>query len=313
MKNKKVYIIVSILILLLVISVAVYSYKIKSKSEIKDTTINEKENIDIIDNINNEDMKTIENCRYKAFSPKFENINGYDYTQDMEYKDKIYHKVITTFDEYVQYKNRWSDILNMAEDDFENSFMVITAIENTSMLGLTISNIYTNENTLFIELDSYKDNEEYDENETCISIIIPKNMKRENIEVKDIRTKQETAKYDYGWKNESTEGLSMISKDEAIEIAKKYAKELSTSNSLAGKWLANYTKVFEVSLTEVNPNNYWYITEGIIERNLVIADFKRVAYEVILLNKDDEVEVERAFFYVDAYTGQVIAGKEMSD
>lgn len=77
--------------------------------------------------------------------------------------------------------------------------------------------------------------------------------------------------------------------------------------------METYTKLYEVNLTEVRPNNYWYITSGVIERQLVYASFKRTAYEVILLDKYDQLEVERAFFYVDAYTGQVIAGNQMSD
>ena len=55
------------------------------------------------------------------------------------------------------------------------------------------------------------------------------------------------------------------------------------------------------------------IEDGIIERQLEVADFTRTVYEVILVKPDDDLEIERAFFYVDVYTGEVIAGMEMSD
>lgn len=100
-------------------------------------------------------------------------------------------------------------------------------------------------------------------------------------------------------------------KNEEYEIYKDRWNDII--DSLAGKWMETYTKLYEVNLTEVRPNNYWYITSGVIERQLVYASFKRTAYEVILLDKYDQLEVERAFFYVDAYTGQVIAGNQMSD
>ena len=44
-----------------------------------------------------------------------------------------------------------------------------------------------------------------------------------------------------------------------------------------------------------------------------MADFERDVYEVILVSEDDELEVMRAFFYVDLYTNEVIAGREMAD
>ena len=31
------------------------------------------------------------------------------------------------------------------------------------------------------------------------------------------------------------------------------------------------------------------------------------------MSPNDDLEIERAYFYVNPYTGQVIAGKEMSD
>ena len=43
------------------------------------------------------------------------------------------------------------------------------------------------------------------------------------------------------------------------------------------------------------------------------ANFERDVYEVILVAEDDEMEIERAIFDVDAYTGQVIGGRQMGD
>ena len=262
-------------------------------------------------NYEDEGIKKLNNCTYKHFKPSFE--NGYDYTQDMVYKDKIYYKLITEYDEYQTYQNRWNGICNMSKEDFDSKFMVITAIENTSMLGLTLSDIFVNKDTLYIDLDKYKDGEEYNKEETCISIVIPNELKASNIEPRDIRKVKETPEYTYGWQNEPTEGRTMIDKTEAVNIAKRYAQSLTKSSSLRGKYLQGYTKLFEVRLIKKKPNNYWLIEDGIIERNLVQASFERDAYEVILVNEKDELEIERAIFYVDAYTGQVIGGMETGD
>ncbi len=256
-------------------------------------------------------VEEINNCLYKRFIPSFD--NGYDFTNDMTYNDKIYHKIITEYDEYIIYKDRWNSILDMDKQDFENYFMVITAIENVSMKNLTISNIYNENKILYIDMDeSENDNSE----ETCISIIIPKEMKNENIEIRDMRKVREEAKTPesiYGWKNESTEGLTEITENEAVEIAKEYAKSLVNSNSLCGKYLEGYTKLYEVVLTQKAPNNYWLIEDGILERQLINANYERKVYEVTLVRDDDDVEMERAYFYVDVFTGEVIGGLERGD
>ena len=310
-KKYKEFLIV-LIILIIIIGVIIYKNKefiIPEKTEDNVVENYEEEN-------NNEDLdySIINNCKYKSFLPTFE--SGYDYTQDMEYEDKIYHKAIYTYEEYQIYKDRWNDILDMTEKDFENSFMIITAVENTSMIGLTISNIYVENDILNIELDKYPDGVEYDEKNNCISIIIPNDMKKSIIKVTDARNKEKSNEQKYNWSNESIEGLTPISLENAIIIAKEYASTLPQINSYIGKEIDNlekYTKVYDVQRTTVYPNNYWYITEGIIERELEVADYTRNVYEVTLVKEDDEMEIDRAVFYVDMYTGKVIGGRYMSD
>lgn len=271
--------------------------------------------LDFIKTINIEELKEINGCKYKHFKPTF-NKDGkgpdtYDYTQDMEYKDKFYHKLISNYEEYMIYKTRWNDICYMDEQDFENNVMVITAIENTSMLGLDICEIHNDEDILYIDFDVSEEN--YDKNETCNSIIIPNSFKCESIEVRDLRNIKETPEYIYGWKDESIEGMKMISEDVAVKIAKEYAKSLVNSDSLLGQWLEKYTKVYEVSLTKKHPNNYWLLKKDDSNTKHLVASYERTVYEIILVPYDDDVEVERAHFYVDAYTGKVIGGMQTGD
>lgn len=258
---------------------------------------------------NTNDKEIISNTnqyRYKHFILSFD--NGFDRFKNMEYQDKIYHLVIDNYEEYLKFKNNNNDVLEMSEEDFAKHFMLITDIENTSMLGLTLQNFYNNENELMIELNRFPEGTKYDENKSAISMIIPRDMKRDVVLIKDMREDS-----NHHWKNTATKGLTKITEEQAIETAINYAEELENSESLAGKFLKNYNKVFQVTLTKCKPNNYWTITEGIIERNLSIANFERDAYEVILVSEEDELEIMRAFFYVDAYTNTVIAGREMAD
>lgn len=280
-----------------------------------DTISNNKTKIDTIleEQATSKNLEVLNDCIYRQFIPLFTD-KYYNYGYDMIFKDKIYHKVIIDYDEYLIYKDRWNSILDMTEKDFKNYFMVITAVENVSMIGLTISDIYNKDGILYIDMD---EGEVYYDDATCISIVIPNEMKSENIETRDMRKVREQEEKNpeniYGWKNESIEGLSMITENKAVEIAKEYAQTLLKSNSLAGQYLEKYTKLYEVTLTQRAPNNYWLIEDGIIERNYVTASYERTVYEVILVRYDDEVEMDRAFFYVDAYTREVIGGMEKGD
>ena len=280
---------------------------------VRASNVHNKELFDNISNYKNYEISDISeestnSYQYKHFMISF--ANGFDRSRNMEYKDKIYHLVLDNYQDYLDFKNNNNDVLEMTEEDFKNNFMVITDIENVSMLGLTLQSFYNNEDELIIELNSYPEGTEYNEKESAISIMIPREMKRDIILKYDMRDDSDNS---YGWKNTSNKGLTPITKEQATETAINFAKILETSNSLTGKYLRNFNKVFEINLTKCKPNNYWLITEGIIERNLRMADFERDAYEVVLVSEDDELEVMRALFYVDLYTNEVIAGREMVD
>lgn len=137
---------------------------------------------------NNETIQKDETPKYefRAFKPSFKSTSDsdyddYDFTQDMTYMDKIYYKKINTYNEYEKEKAMWKDIIDMTESDFKDNFMVITAIENTSMVGLTVDKLETDNNNLYISLIHYPDGVEYDENQTCISYKISRELERDNI------------------------------------------------------------------------------------------------------------------------------------
>lgn len=148
---------------------------------------------------NNETIQKDETPKYefRTFKPSFKSTSDrdyddYDFTQDMTYMDKIYYKKINTYDEYEKEKAMWKDIIDMTESDFKDNFMVITAIENTSMLGLTVEKLEADNNNLYISLIHYPYGVEYDENQTCISYKISRELERDNIYV--VRNLRDTEK-----------------------------------------------------------------------------------------------------------------------
>ena len=187
LKYKEVIFIIILIIVVFIISI----YFIKNNNN----TINDTNTNNTILNSSSNNVYSIVldegTVKFKAFSPLKNGymVEGYDFMQDMIYQDKIYHKKISTYDGYLVYKERWNDIYELSKEDFDDYFMIITAIENTSMLGLTLSNIVEiDSDTLNLYLDEYSENTQYNEEETCISIIVPKNMDRENIIIERLTT-----------------------------------------------------------------------------------------------------------------------------
>ena len=141
----------------------------------------------------NQEIENTVNYQYKLFKPTFKTskdsiYDDYDFTQDMIYQEKenIYYKKIDNYNDYLIVKNRWNDILDMEEQDFQDNFMLISAIENTSMLGLTVDKIENDDTHLYVSLIKdekfpAKEDDSINYEETCISYIIPRTMDRENI------------------------------------------------------------------------------------------------------------------------------------
>ena len=118
-------------------------------------------------------------------------------TQNMDgYMNKIYYKKIENYQEYISFKNICNNIQYMSEEDFNNKYMIITAVENTSMMRLTLGELYIEDNTLYIGLKKVPLSEEFDEKNNGICIIIDNSTKSDKIEVfKTIANKDFMSKY----------------------------------------------------------------------------------------------------------------------
>lgn len=201
-KNNKLLIAI-ISIIIIIVGILLF-FTQNTNSKIMDEEQNSTQNI----------KETSKKYEYKTFKPSFKKTSestydDYDFTQDMTYKDNIYYKKINNYEEYSEVKSRWDNILNMNKEDFENNFMVITAIENTSMVGLTIDKIDTDDKGLYISLIHYEDGVNFDKNETCISIKISRDLEKENIYVtrnlrdneKDMSEEMQLAEKDFDIEN----------------------------------------------------------------------------------------------------------------
>ena len=113
----------------------------------------------------------------------FKQNPNYDYSQDMIYQNNFYYKKVMSYEEYEKCKGVWNDLVGMNEEDFKDNFVVIVAVENTSMLGLTVSDVSADDTTLYIKFKK-DENEDYDK--TVTSIKISKNLDRDIIKIEKV-------------------------------------------------------------------------------------------------------------------------------
>lgn len=108
-------------------------------------------------------------------------FSNYDYNEDMKCYDGIYYKTINSYQTYMNDLEKWKELIEMAEEDFENYFLIVIAGENYNTTGLYISDIKSDNENLYIDLNK-KDNWD---GSTVISSKIEKDLYRENIVIRN--------------------------------------------------------------------------------------------------------------------------------
>lgn len=115
----------------------------------------------------------------KNTNTNFDKNKGYDYKQNMIYNNSMYYKKIYNYNEYLEIQKIWDNLVELKQEEFSDYFIIIIAGENYATTNLYVSDIYDKDEKLFIELKQ-KSNE-WNENNTVISVKVPKELDRENI------------------------------------------------------------------------------------------------------------------------------------
>ena len=128
---------------------------------------------------------------YKMFIQKntttdFSKNQGYHYSQDMTYSNEIYYKNILSFDEYKELRKRWSNLVDMTEEDFNSYFVLVIASEMYDNANLFVTDINADDNTLYVELNR---KDLFNEEDSVISTKVSKELYRENIVIRNNSTK----------------------------------------------------------------------------------------------------------------------------
>lgn len=110
----------------------------------------------------------------------YQNDESYRFYEDMKYEKGIYYKKVDNYKDYLFYKNMWNDLLDMKEEDFIQNFMIITAADNADGINQEITDIYTYDETLYIEFD---EKETYYDSSVVIGTKLSRDFNRNNIKI----------------------------------------------------------------------------------------------------------------------------------
>ena len=118
---------------------------------------------------------------YEYFTQKTAVSNhNYDEEENMEYINEFYYKKITNFNDYLKYKEKMSNLIEMTEEDFKDNFLLIIISGTPYMHGIYVYDMKADDNTLYIEIDRSKNDEEKRE---VLSVKISNKLDREHINI----------------------------------------------------------------------------------------------------------------------------------
>lgn len=167
--------------------------------------------------IYNEYIKKQEEIKSRGLFDLGDGITTYEtdlMANDMTWNEKsrLYHKIISTSEDYDKYKSRISELPNLEDINFDENFIVIIANENTRQMhekDLTISNITADETTIHIEMKQ-KENPDYNNDNNIWYAVVDNSLLRENADVSITNRKIEV---------EGLTDVNELPKDYSIENA----------------------------------------------------------------------------------------------
>lgn len=112
----------------------------------------------------------------KGVSPQF-------YKHMETYSDGLYYKKINSYEEYVEETKLWSNLIEMNEKDFEESFVIMIAGDSYKTTNLYISNVYIEDDYTCIEL---KRKDKFTKDANIISAKITRKLEKKNIKIKNL-------------------------------------------------------------------------------------------------------------------------------
>lgn len=118
------------------------------------------------------------NIYQKSSQTDYNVTQDYSQNEEMKYTDGLYYQKIMTYDQYKECSKQWNNIIEMTENEFVDNFILAISIESASKQGVSVCEINSDENTMYVILDRDINK---DINDDLIFTKINKSFNRENV------------------------------------------------------------------------------------------------------------------------------------
>ena len=118
------------------------------------------------------------NIFQKSSQTDYTVTQDYSQNEEMKYTDGLYYQKIMTYDKYKECNKQWNNIIEMTEDAFVDNFVIAISIESASKQGVSVCEINSDENTMYVILDRDLNK---DINNDLIFVKVNKSFNRENV------------------------------------------------------------------------------------------------------------------------------------
>ena len=118
------------------------------------------------------------NIYQKSSQTDYNVTQDYSQNEEMKYTDGLYYQKIMTYDKYKECSKKWNNIIEMTEDEFVDNFVMVISVESASKQGVSVCEINSDENTMYVILDRDINK---DINDDLIFTKINKSFNRENV------------------------------------------------------------------------------------------------------------------------------------
>lgn len=230
-------------------------------------------------------------------------------SNNKEEKQIYTHKLAMSYLMYVYQNKAYIQDLEMQRVDLESG-----EIEGTVKTGYYLDGycyeLVKNDN-LVTDIWIYN-LETLEEKNVTLSYVKTVNYNNENSgttnQVDNQNAIQESNSSKYNWTNESTEGKTAITEEQAINIWKNQINNLGKNNNIIN--YQDYTKLLSIQKSTQRPNSLFMQTDN---SNPVMADFTREVWQLETVETEEKGALQTLFVYIDCYTGEIIGGRIAGD
>lgn len=210
--------------------------------------------------------------------------------------EEVYYKKISTYDEYLKYKENWNSIIEMSKKDFEDNFIVVI-IASWRMPGIKIANISANNDTLYVELDKTVTKEEIEKENYMLSTKISNKLDREKLIVRNVIKEISSDKFKKLEELPKKYSKEQAEKDGCIVI---YDNILTEESKIKLQNFIEATRNNEDDYIRIATYNKSLMQDDVIETTIVDIQYINNEYLYYIDSTRNSLG-EKSIRYIDAY------------